>query len=411
MFGNQSSVLPGVPFGDANTDVWFQNFEVSMDTSLWGQDFNARLGRVSHKVGPYFFQRPDNTPYFWNDRWDNHEWYFDGAIFNFMFGKSTFTLFGGRQSNRLTTNGIDLNPMAAGQVGPVYDPDETDRPRGFASGAISVDAHLGATLSIPLTDKGKLNLAYLVLDQYGDTFIGNSQFVNRAIVLGGDVNFMFNDRFGAAAGYSQSNLNLDSENVIDEDNSAWWANAWWKGDKWGAKVGYRSIDPQFNAPGDWGRIGIWWNPSDIQGFTVGAHFDLSDKLMVMANGGFYTGRDVETQGILGLTQDDKVNTIKVDLNYNVNENWDLMVGGEFVDWNLEDRTPSVAGSSFTGGKPRERWYNIGLKYHMGENAWWGFLWQISDYNSKNTSGWGPFGGNSPARATGGFITSQIGIKF
>jgi hypothetical protein len=298
--------------------------------------------------------------------------------------------------------------MVAGSAGHIFDPETgglTERPRGYGDHVgIAVDQHLGAGLNIPIGSRGNIGLNYMIFDENSTTFIGSSTFVNRAIVFGGDINYMFGERLSLNAGYSQSNLALDSTTVIDEDNHAWWANFHYKADKWGFMAGYRSIDPQFYAPGDWGRIGIWWNPTDIQGFVGSAKFDVNDRMSVGASGGFYQGRDIALNGVSGLTSDDKLTNLKAHLNYKVNDVWDLMLGGEFVTWDLADR------GSFTGGKPRETWYNLGLKYHMGENAWWSFLWQVSDYNSKGVAGFTPFG-TSATRATGGFITSQVFIKY
>jgi hypothetical protein len=413
LFGNQSHVLDGEPFSEPKQDFYIQEAVIAMNTSLFGQDFNARIGRVGHKVGPYFFQRPDNTPYFKNDRWDNGMYYFDGGVFDFHFGSSTFTIFGGRDGgdwdNLQTSNGVPINTMMAGSAGHIYDPETSgldERPRGYGShNGIMVANHLGTTLNIPLGSKGKANLAYMIFDQNGSTFIGSSTTVNRAIVFGGDVSYMFGEKLSFNGGYSQSNLNSGSSSVIDNDNAAWWANFNYKGSKWNLMAGYRSIDPQFYAPGYWGRIGMWWNPTDIQGFNASLMFDLSDRLSLGVYGAMYEGSETTLNGVSGLTKDDTINHYKAHLNYKVNDTWDLMVGGEMVNWELADR-----GTSFTGGEPEERWYNLGLKYHMGENAWLSFLYQISDYDSKGVAGFTPFGGSSTL-ARGGFFTSQASIKY
>lgn len=409
LFGNQGHVWDGVPFQEGSQNFYVQNLVISMATSLFGQDFNARMGRVSFQAGPYFFQRPDGTPYFSNERWDDGNWRFDGAIFDFHFGSSTFTLQGGRDSSLTDSSGMPLQFMSAGSAGHIFDPETggmTERPRGFGDhNTIWVDQHLGAHLNLPLGKKGGVNLAYMIFDENSTTNIGSSVFVNRAIVFGGDVNYMFGEKLSFNAGYSQSNMNLDSKTVIDSDNAAYWAGLKYKTDKWSFHAGYRSIDPQFWAPGSWGRIGIWWNPTDIQGFNVGAMFQINDRMSFGASGQFNTGREISLDGVAGLTKDDKVNSFKAHLNYKVNESWDLMIGGEFVNWDLASR------DDFTGGKPEERWYNFGLKYHMGENAFWNFLWQVSDYDSKGVSGFNPFGWSSSNFAKGGFITTQIGIKY
>ncbi|MBI5708333.1 MAG: S-layer homology domain-containing protein [Armatimonadetes bacterium] len=412
IFGNQSHVLDGEGWSEPKTDFYVQNAGIQFNTSLFGQDFNATVGRVGFKAGPYFFQRPDNTPYFSNERWDNGQWIFDGAIFDFHFGSSTFTLFGGRDGgdwdNLQTSNGVPINTMMAGSAGHIFDPTTTgldERPRGYGNhNGIMVDEHLGARFSIPLGEKGKANFNYMIFDQNGTTFIGSSTTVNRAIVFGGDFNYMFGENLSIDGGYSQSNLNSDSTNVIDGDNAAYWANLGYKGNKFSVKAGYKSIDPQFYAPGSWGRIGIWWNPTDIKGFYGSVMFDLSEKLSLGVYGAMYEGSETTINGVTGLTGDDTINHYKAHLNYKVNDAWNLMIGGEFVNWDL------AARGSFDGGKPEERWYNIGLKYNMGENAWLSFLWQISDYDSKGTSGFNPFF-SSATKAKGGFLTSQASIKY
>ena len=71
-------------------------------------------------------------------------------------------------------------------------------------------------------------------------------------------------------------------------------------------LGYRYIAPQFRAPGDWGRIGMWWNPSDIQGFYGSVNFQVNSKLGLGVNGGMYEGRDLTVNGGQGLSSDDEV---------------------------------------------------------------------------------------------------------
>src|ERR1051325_7686121 len=52
-------------------------------------------------------------------------------------------------------------------------------------------------------------------------------------------------------------------------------------------AGYRYIDPQFQSPGYWGRIGNWLNPVNIQGPTVRAAYDFSPSLGVNIGGDFF----------------------------------------------------------------------------------------------------------------------------
>ncbi|MBX3120481.1 MAG: hypothetical protein KF784_15590, partial [Fimbriimonadaceae bacterium] len=397
-FGNQSSTWSGSPFEEGNTDVWWQTLWVQYDTSLWGQNFSATFGRVGHQVGSYFMKRSDNSPYFKNERWDNGDWYFDGGIFDFSIGSADLTVFGGRQSERFTTSGIDINPMMAGRSGAPFFPGD-DRPVGKSTdgNSIYIDQHLGFQLGLPLTDRGSLNLNYLIFDSNSTAgVVGSSDVFNRVVVFGGDFNWKVNNRMKLNAGYSQSNLMLNSDTRVDEDNSAWWANLSYDGGNWHAWAGYRSIDPQFNAPGSWGRVGMYWNPSDIEGFMGGIGFDLSSNTSVHVGGQWYVGRETDMSG---LSKDDKLNSLSASLNHRINSNWKLMLGGEWVEWDL-DGAPA---------KPRERWYRVGLNHDMGNNTKLSFMWEMSDYDGKGVSGFSlP---NIGQRATGGFLTTQVSIRF
>lgn len=429
-FGDQSRVYPGVPFSEAVESWYFQEMSVNFDTSLAGLGFNADLGRVGYKVSPYIFQRPDNTPYFANDRWDNGMWNFDGGVLGFKFGGAKLNVFGGRNSGRFTTAFGELQPMFAGAAGVPFAPGAGtslggERPRGFIrnqdfdfggsqSGGLSVDQSLGLNLSVPLTNTGALNLAYLWLDaNQGRFVIGNSSGMqaDRVNVYGGDLNFKFSS-IGIEGGYSKSDVMSGTHTMINKNNAAWYATAGFGGGSWGLKAGYRRIDPQFGAPGDWGRIGIWWNPTDIKGWYADAHYDFSKDLRLMANAGFYTGTNTTINGFTGLGNNDHLNHASVGIGYKMGANHSLLLGYEGVWWDLKDR----AGSGFVGGKPTEQWFNIGWGVDLSSRAKFNVLWQISQYDSKFVSGMDPFGsgsvvGGGQSKAQGGLITTQLTFKF
>ena len=274
-FGDQSTVQAFVPFGEGVAAWYAQRFYVDFDTSVASLGFNAKVGRVGYKINRYMFQRPDNTPYFKNDRWDDGEWMFDGAILGFRFGAAKLNVFGGRNSSRLATNGSEIQPMWAGNH--VYN----FFGYGQTNGQLTVDQSMGVHLAFPLGDRGGINLAYLWLDS-NDVVSGGASIddlYNRVVVYGGDVNFQLGGSLSLMAGYAKSDLYYNSESKFDEDNAAWWAGIrFGGGDRWGIGASYRSIDPLYAAPGAWGRIGTVWNPVDLEGFNVNGHLMLGDNL-------------------------------------------------------------------------------------------------------------------------------------
>jgi len=416
-FIDQSRVYPATPFGEGFSQWYFQDFNVTFDTSLLGLGFNAEVGRFGYKVSPYIYQRPDNTPYFANDRWDNGLWNTDGGVLGFKFGKAKLDVFGGRQNTGTGTFITSLQPMFAGASGVPFTPGVMSRPRGFnrnndmgggGSSGLFIDQQLGAHLSVPLANTGALSLAYLWMDANNpQTVPGGATAVNRVSVLGGDLNFKFSN-IDVEGGYSQSNLMTNATSVVNRNNYAWYATAGFAGSKWGLKAGYRDIQPQFAAPGDWGRIGIWWNPTDIKGWYADAHYDLNKDFRLSANGGMYTGHGQTINGNAGLATGDHLDHFQIGLGYKMGANHSLLLGYESIMWNL-------SGSLGAGtAKPTERWYNVGFGLDLSSRAKWTLLWQISDYDSKGVIGMGPFGTGAGAGQTiarGGLISSQLTFRF
>ncbi len=402
--GSQTGTI-AAPFEEAEQSIYFQDFTVSFDTSLLGQNFSAEIGRTGYKVSPYIFQRPDNTPYFANDRWDNGKYMFDGAILTMNLGPAKLDVFGGRTNTQTTSGsyGGYIQPLVVGRY--------SGRPIGLMEGGNGIvgeiDQFLGVNLTTPITDKATLNLAYLWLDSNSIGSFGSdggngngygtlaSDEYNRLEVYGGDLKLDF-DPIKLAGGYSKSVLKYNEHVALDDMNDAWWACAGFKAEKWGAKAEYREIGGNYMAPGDWGRIGIWWNPLNIKGFDASIWADLNDKLTLKAKGGWYEGLD--DVGCPYWYTDSKVDTYTVDLGYKLWSGWDLSLGWEYVQYRPEPGAP----------KPQEQWYNIGLNYGMGANAKLSILWQISDFDAK---GYDPLGVQGDGRRTGGLITTQLSVKF
>jgi len=395
-FGNQSLVFPGVPFSESNDSWYFQELSVNFDTSVLGLGFNAELGRVGYKVSPYIFQRPDNTPYFANERWDNGNWMFDGGVLGFKFGGAKLNVFAGRNSGRFDTSFTETQPMFAGAAGNPFMPNgSTGRPRGFGrdngfggggqTPGLSIDQSLGLHLSVPLSNTGALNLAYMWLDSnQALAVIGASSTANRVNVYGGDLRFNFSN-LDVEAGYSKSDVMSGNHAIINKNNAAWYGTIGYASANWGIKGGYRRIDPQFGAPGDWGRIGIWWNPTDIKGWYADAHFDISKSFRLMANAGFYTGTNTSLTGGsgtgVGLTNDDHLNHWSLGLGYKMGANHSLLLGYEGVMWDL-------SGSLGAGTpKPTEQWFNIGWGVDLSARAKFNILCRSASMTPRASSAW------------------------
>ena len=401
-FGSQSTIMPGTPFGEGTSQVYFQNFAVSFDTSILSLPFSAEMGRIGLKVDHLMFQRPDTTPYFSNERWDNGEWMVDGANLRFNFGKAKLNIFGGRNDDESAVSGGLIQPMAAGAYAVQYSGFAAagPRPTGFNPFQLGVVNDLGAQLNFPLMDKGHINLAYLWLDSADMLLPAGPKagtLVNGTNVYGGDAAFHFG-KIEVNGAYAKSDVRFNNTRIISDNNAAWYANASYEADRWSVGAGYRRIESYYGAPGDWGRIGIWWNPTDIKGPRAHASFKLTPNLDLMGSGEFYTG--VDANGSASLTTSDKINRYTVGLDYKFAPTSDVSLGYEQVEWNL----------SGAAAKPLERWFNLGFGFHLSDNTKLSLMWQVSDYDSKSVAGFNPFGG-ADTLGRGGLITTQISVKF
>ena len=404
-FGSQSTTIPGVPFQEGDMDIYFQEFNAWWDFSLAGAKGTFKMGRQGHQAGMYFFRRPDTTYYFSNEYWDNGDWMFDGGNLGLKWGSTSLNIFGGRKSGETSMNGIEIQPMDAGSLfGPRFFA-QADRPRGLNQGDISIDQLLGTNLKIGLGSKAAINLVYIMLDSNTVINLGTTlspDLINGVRVWGGNVRYdASNFHFGAD--YSKSDIMYNQSKVLGDRNAAIDLRARYEaGDKWGIGAGYRKIEPNFAAPGSWGRIGMWWNPTNIEGFWVNGHLNLG-KAMIDGGAGFYKG----VNGLFGgMTPDDKVSRFTVNVTYPICKKTDLIAGWERVNWDFAARSQS----KFDGSKPYEQWFNLGAKWTLSNNAWMKMGWEMSDIDGKDVFSAFPSGFFGP-RATGGLLTFQFGGKF
>lgn len=395
--GSLSYPNVGAQFNDAGASrLYFQTFEIGFKAKLGGLAFNGRVGRIGYKVSPYIFQRANVNPYFHNDYLSNGDYDVDGGALSFGIGKGNFTIVAGRTSSQVDNTGANFMPLGAGLTRAPF-VKGFSQPGGIMQGALPIDQMAGATLNIPIGSLGSVNLAYLFLDSNTTIAVGGSQ-ADRVSDFGGTLNLNFG-KFKFDGGYTRTPLQYNTSKVSDSNDFEYHAHLGYSAEKWGLGVGYQHIEPLFGAPGDWGRIGIWWNPTDIKGFTADGHLDLSSKLTLSGSAKFYSGIGSANSG---LSTSDKINDYAADLSYALSPEATVSLGYEAAAWDLK----SVAG--FTGGKPLYQWYNIGFGYNLSSNTNLSILWQISDYDSKGVTGFGVFG-NSTAK--GGLITTQLSIKF
>jgi len=396
-FGSQSTFKTGANNGyaEGNSDVYLQDFSVKFNSSIVGLGFNAELGRVGYKVSPYIFQRLDTTSDFSNDRWDDGLWRFDGGILGFNIGSSKLNVFAGNNDNVTSNNGTQINPFMAGPINGAY---------GGISG-LALDRTLGLHFTSPLTSNGNLNLAYLWLDsETEDALSATGPDVNRLAVYGGDLNFTFG-KFTIAGGYSQTDLDQNTTNVNNQDNEAYFGKIGYSGNGWGLNAGYREVEANYLAPGDWGRLGVERNPTNIKGWQADGHINLGSALTLSATGEFDKGVSDNFPGS-GFNTGTDINVYTVKLAYLVNPNLTLSVGYEDDEFTGLD--PSVLTAN-PNGDSSYKWTTFGIGYGLSDSAKLTIQYQLSDISSEYQTLITP--GGVGGRYTGGLLTTQLSIKF
>ena len=390
-------------FTDRNTDVYFQELNATWNASLIGQGVSAKLGRFGWQAGRYIFQRPAYTSQYYTDQYrDNGDYSLDGINLGFGFGKGSFNVVFGRQSNLKSVNGIDFNrfDVGANSNNPTGDPEYSARAQ--------VDTTTGLTLNFPIGEVGKINLAYLLHDGFGAVGTGTSR-VNRVQTYGVDAKFRFNNiDFGAA--YSKGTTFDNNTARNDTDNAAWDVNAKFNIANVKLGAGYRRVEKNFASLADTGRFGTVWNPRNFEGFNVNASFMPSSNVELWGNGEFVKG--ISSSGGLG-GSDTKVDTFTLGVNFKTSGMFDVGLSYEDVKF----KTPGNMDA-------RQKWYTLGIGYSMSANSKLSIKYIMSDINNGQGSSIGGFLGPtmSPPYGTtttpggdgifkGGLLATQLSVKF
>jgi hypothetical protein len=439
-FGNQSNLsdynqVGGYGFSQGADDVYIQDASVKWDTSLIGLAFNIEAGRVAYELSPYLFKRIDNTPYFSNDRWDDGKYRFDGAILGFNFGGVKLHVWGGNNSNLLSVDGVDLNSTVIannrvaggpseflggtnGGYPPLNIPVNVNSPNILGD----IDKTAAVDASIPLGKNGHINLAYLWMEQEEEYDAANPTTdslmgvpANRDQLYGGDAEFGFG-HIKLMGGFHQSNLTENDSTVNDHDNTAWNAQLKLQGNRYALWGGYRQIDNNYYAPGDWGRLGVLYNPANIKGWQAGGYLHVTHALTLSAHGEWDKGVSNENGEDNGngfsffnaspFNTGTTINNYDVRLDLNINPNFSVFGAYEDTKFDGLDYNDLLLLNP-TASNSEYGWTTVGLGYGLSSNAKLNIQYQFS--NVGNEAFLTPAGANT--RYTGGFLTTQLTVKF
>jgi len=226
-------------------------------------------------------------------------------------------------------------------------------------------------------------------------------------------NITFNGEYSTSTTGQFSNFgNLDCNN----DNHAIEATLGYAGGAFAISGGYQSVDRYFAAPGYWGRIGDWTNPTNIEGGIVDASYVFTPKLTLTADGNFYQGRQAQLDevglAVSPLDSGDKLTRYQAGLKYALTSKYSVDLGYEWVQWDLSKNHNDLLLNT---GEPTEQYITLGVGHDFSKNSSVKVMYQIVNYDDNNTG----FGGTtsvddktvSAGDSHGGIAVTQFDYKF
>lgn len=378
------------------TDIAVWEAYITAPLNLFGTRVQAQVGRVPLKLTPYTFQRIEPDYYLDFERYRDRAHRADGAVLSANLGRLSAQAF------FLSSYGIRSNTT---RFFPIYFANHN------ASVSAPADQLAGVRLDYPFSVTG-----YPV--QLGATYFAagvgrNRDFrhlnntvrtdVNRADVLGFDLQARVSDievRFE----YALSNLLRGDNRVVGSNNKAFDISAGYRfNPRWDALIGYREIEPYFVAPGNWGRIGYLYNPSDLKGTYLNTTYQAMDNLTLRLTADFYTGT-AKLPFNRGYQGRDRMRRVMLEANYRYNPRWRFHLTYENVGWEIN----SFAFNN-QRGKPEWNYLTLRAAYDLGENIEFTLLYQYIDANGKGVALLS--GGPSPAGNRAGVFATNLGYRF
>jgi len=404
------------------SDTYLHHLELTTPFTGLGRGSKITIGRFGERISHYTLWKPDVDRYFNNPIEDNGMYYMDGVKLSTNFGSVNMTAFGAQTKSVTGGNpfgvggmGFGWNSPLAGAVDPVIFGAGGMLGKPIAQtfqGQMTVDQLAGFTLGMGLNVMQGGHIRVTAVDtsnQFGGASAPGG--FNNVLVLGTDANLKLTDRVTLNADWGKTITGTSRFNIgpAHEDN-AFNGVVGYNSGGLNVNAGYRYIDPLFYAPGYWGRIGNWINPTNIQGPTVRAGYDVSSSFGVNVGGDFYKAAR-NRAGSGGMGGDDAINRILVGLRWDVAKNFRTTVDWEGVYWSLEGvhTVPGGGGGSFDAGSgvhPTEQYVTLGTGYNLTSNTLLKLGYTIGDFN-----GHGFLGSGGMPRYNFNTFTAQVGVKF
>ena len=372
-------------------DTYLQTLTIKTPAPGIGRGSGLTLGRYPFHMSRLSFYRPDNDRLFDLPWLDNGNWYLDGGKLDIRRGRTFFTLFGGQTASiQGTRDGPYMIPFAGASPNvDLFNSNQKPIGAGY-TGQIGIEQMMGLMGGYNL---GRHQSNYFGFTAYDTSTKSSSSYGGPAFhevyVLGTWVNYYFNSQFSTYLDFGKTiTHNGPNHYVGTHQNSAFWGDLNYKSGALNATAGYRYIDPLFYAPGYWGHIGNWVNPTNVQGPAFRASYDLCPQFGVNVGGDFYKGAR-NRAGVGGLGTDDEITRVLAGLSWNLSKTFQTTVDWEGNYWKLDGVHFGIPAMGAGTIHPTEHYVTLGTGYHLTDSTLLKIKYQIGDFNGHNALQGGP----------------------
>jgi len=438
--GNFAFVLPTTLLGNVGpsltsavpADVRIDRLTITTPFVSFGRGSKLTLGRFAKQMSHLTLWKPDIDTYFDVPFVDDGKYRMDGADLNTRLGSVEFNLFASQLNSVQGTSGGFVNSPLAGTVsgdtifranskpfGQVYFPGMATNGQIYTLGQDQNMINQMAGLSLGIGVKQlKGGHARLIAMDSNVRQTGSLNFTG-VTILGGELDLGLIDRLHMTADWGKTIAHTGKfSSVAPHFNNAFNVNFGYGSGGLRVSGGYRYIDSNFYAPGYWGRIGNWLNPTNVQGPTFRASYDLMKSLGLNVGGDFYQAARAR-ENVGGLGRNDEINRILAGVKWTLGKSMNITADWEGVYWKLKGAhfgiIPPAMGTGPVGIPamgagtihPTESYVTIGTGYNLTSNTMLKLAYQIGAFDGHGALTQGPTGTKSNYNA----ITAQATVRF
>jgi len=359
--------------------------------SLGSLGASLKVGKFGQQFTPYTLKMVDVDSYTSNDKTDSGAYWITGGQANFKLGPVGVQAYAGQHNHDETPLTSTAGSFLAGRIGDRFFVGNSNvaDPNGVAAAALPaaalIDQSFGTHLTVGIPWKGRLGGTYF----QGAGTAGKPGF-RELEVYGGDVSVQPFKFIRLEGEFSQSQwknqVNVNSGNDSTKDRQAWDGRVVVPIGKLEIAGQYKRIGGAFDAPGNWDKIGRWFNPRQIEGYGGSIRYPFTTRLALEGAGHVYQ--------VIG-ARDNKIKHYKAGVKFGLTSSNSIDLGAEWVDWDAA-----------VGSTNRERYYNIGWGHDLNASTSFKMLYQYIDYKAGN------FPSVLPAfDYTGGVAVTQFSVRF